>query len=293
MEDPSSDVFSALVGRIYDCVLAPGEWPSVAADLRRHLPQWSQADMEGRLLQALYTIGNRDGIAHATPRSTVDASLQDMLLDHLGRAAALAKSAGARRADADLFEAMMDSFETGVLLVDRALYVLRTNRSAEAMLDAGAVMRLRRGYVELASLAAQQALRETVRNFGWRNTADAGASIAAADAEDAPALIRVMPFRRSDATLPIRDAPIAIMLISRATAPVVPHAALASLYGLTPAETRVLKHIAEGAALSDVAARLGLKTSTVKTHLLHIFDKTATKRQADLVRLANSVSLPM
>jgi DNA-binding CsgD family transcriptional regulator len=35
----------------------------------------------------------------------------------------------------------------------------------------------------------------------------------------------------------------------------------------------------------DVAQILGLSEATVKTHLHHLFDKTGTTRQAELVRL--------
>ena len=41
--------------------------------------------------------------------------------------------------------------------------------------------------------------------------------------------------------------------------------ALAMLYGLTPAETRVLQMIADGETQAEVARALGIAPSTVKT----------------------------
>jgi DNA-binding CsgD family transcriptional regulator len=38
---------------------------------------------------------------------------------------------------------------------------------------------------------------------------------------------------------------------------------------------------------------LGITPATVKTHLQHIFDKTGCRRQADLVKLAASMSPPV
>jgi len=34
-----------------------------------------------------------------------------------------------------------------------------------------------------------------------------------------------------------------------------------------------------------VASRLGISLATARTHLAHVFDKTGTRRQAELVRL--------
>jgi|SRR5436190_13243255 len=60
---------------------------------------------------------------------------------------------------------------------------------------------------------------------------------------------------------------------------------IGDLYELTPAETRVLVAIVEIGGVPRVASFLGISETTVKTHLGHLFRKTGTKRQADLVKL--------
>ncbi len=58
--------------------------------------------------------------------------------------------------------------------------------------------------------------------------------------------------------------------------------------GLTPAETRVLKGLAAGADAVQVARRFGLKTATVRGHLVNIRRKTGhTSLRALLLELAN------
>lgn len=57
-------------------------------------------------------------------------------------------------------------------------------------------------------------------------------------------------------------------------------------YGLTEAESHVLEAILHGHGLGDVSHALGIATTTAKTHLQHVFQKTRTRRQAELVRLA-------
>ena len=61
---------------------------------------------------------------------------------------------------------------------------------------------------------------------------------------------------------------------------------VASLYGLTEAERRVFEHVAAGRSVEQAAAALGVAGSTIRTHLLKVFSKTDTARQAELVALA-------
>ncbi|BAT61472.1 hypothetical protein GJW-30_1_04029 [Variibacter gotjawalensis] len=56
-------------------------------------------------------------------------------------------------------------------------------------------------------------------------------------------------------------------------------------FGLTPAESGLAAEFAKGERLRDCARRLGIATSTARTHLHRIFDKTGASRQVDLMRL--------
>ena len=69
-----------------------------------------------------------------------------------------------------------------------------------------------------------------------------------------------------------------------------PPVAVASQFALTPAEVRVLFAVVEIGGVPEVAPVLGISEQTVKTHLHHIYEKTATKRQAALVKLVASYS---
>ena len=69
-----------------------------------------------------------------------------------------------------------------------------------------------------------------------------------------------------------------------------PPEALAKEFQLTPAELRVLFAIIEVGGVPEVAEVLGISESTVKTHLHHVFGKTGTTRQADLVKFVAGYS---
>ena len=62
-------------------------------------------------------------------------------------------------------------------------------------------------------------------------------------------------------------------------------AVLQRVYGLTETEIRVALTAAHGADPKRIAEELSVSLSTVRSHLQHVYDKTDTHRQADLVRL--------
>ncbi len=92
--------------------------------------------------------------------------------------------------------------------------------------------------------------------------------------------------------LGLLDDPIAVLFLSDPERPQeAPAELLQRLYGLTPAEARVLESLVAGHNLKGVAAALGVAYETVRFHMKSIFDKTDTRRQIDVVKLVLSTSL--
>ncbi len=67
-----------------------------------------------------------------------------------------------------------------------------------------------------------------------------------------------------------------------------PGEVLVKLFGLTYAETRLIGLLATNMDLRDAAASLGIALTTARTHLQHIFEKTGTSRQPELMKLVLS-----
>ena len=61
--------------------------------------------------------------------------------------------------------------------------------------------------------------------------------------------------------------------------------AVAQLYGLSPAETRLALALVRGLRLDEIAEEFGLSRNTVSYTLKNLFRKTETDRQADLISL--------
>jgi DNA-binding CsgD family transcriptional regulator len=55
-------------------------------------------------------------------------------------------------------------------------------------------------------------------------------------------------------------------------------------FGLTPAEAGIACEVVKGLGLKECAGRIGISQATARTHLHRVFEKTGTKRQAQLVR---------
>jgi DNA-binding CsgD family transcriptional regulator len=72
-----------------------------------------------------------------------------------------------------------------------------------------------------------------------------------------------------------------------------PFEMIAGQFRLTPAELRVLFAVIEVGGAPEVAEVLGITQATVKSHLHHIFEKTETSRQVDLVKLVAGFANPL
>ncbi len=59
---------------------------------------------------------------------------------------------------------------------------------------------------------------------------------------------------------------------------------LQRLFGLTPAEARVVERVVAGKSVAEIVEELGLSQYTVRQHLSVAFEKTGTKRQSQLVK---------
>ena len=78
---------------------------------------------------------------------------------------------------------------------------------------------------------------------------------------------------------------VAIFVQDPEVAPAYPGEAFAKLYGLTGAELRVLLALAPGLSVKDAAAMLGIGEVTARTHLQHVYAKTRTSKQTELLNL--------
>jgi DNA-binding CsgD family transcriptional regulator len=88
-------------------------------------------------------------------------------------------------------------------------------------------------------------------------------------------------------------ASVAIFTQDPVQVPLLPGEAFARLYKLTGGELRLLLTLAQGLGGKEAADMLGVSEPTVRTHLQHIFAKTGTSRQTELLRLLQNATPPI
>jgi DNA-binding CsgD family transcriptional regulator len=101
----------------------------------------------------------------------------------------------------------------------------------------------------------------------------------------APLTVLVVPHRARFAWIDVARPRAILFITDPEEADTVRRESLQQDFGLTPAEAGFTREILKAAGLQAAADRLGISLTTARTHLAHVFDKTGTHRQAELVRL--------
>ena len=185
---------------------------------------------------------------------------------------------------------MLDRCEHGALLVDAQARVLFANRAAEAMLRDDRGLRLRGRCLAAAHPAKTAALHAMIAG---NDALSADWVLALPLPDGAKVVLQVLPLRAETAWLAER--PSAIVFIKRPDAASLPsRAQIQLLFDLTPAQAALAGEILRGDGIQAAADRLRISRATARSHLLEVFQKTGTSRQAELVRviLQHAISRP-
>ena len=218
-----------------------------------------------------------------------------LLGPHLRRAATISNLFDMKAIEAASFASVLDSFAFGLVLVDAQLGIVHANDVAAKMLTARDPIESRNGDLALRDRTYHAALERAVGQASVDALAmgPRGIGIPARRLEGEPCVIHVLPLKAGDIRRGLTQRATAALFVAPATAPGrMPADALAVLYDLTPAETRIFELITEGQTQGAIADALGIARSTVKSHLLQVFAKTGCKRQLDLVKLVSGLRSP-
>ncbi len=219
-----------------------------------------------------------------------------LLAPHIRRAVTISNLFDMRAVEAATFAATVEALTVGVVLADDESKIIHSNAAATAMLEAGDPILARHGRIAVQSAATTTLLQSAVAQAAKDEAAlgQKGIGIAIPRASGDPLVIHVLPLRRSSTRSGlIQRAAAALFVTSASGPPRLPHDALSQLYDLTPAEIRIFELICEGQTREVISSTLGVSVSTVKSHLIHVFEKTGCRRQVDLVRLAKSLTFPV
>lgn len=221
-----------------------------------------------------------------------------LLAPHLRRAVNISRILEAKSIEAASFASVVEAHKAGVAMVDGRMHVLHANRVAQTMFAKGDPIATRNGRFTLSDHTAERALETAVAQCASDEVLlshRSGTGVAFRRQDGTAWVVHVLPLKRRRSALDQSTQVVVALFIVKANRPIeqMPSAMLDMLYELTPAEAQVFALIVEGLTPAGAAARLGIAISTVKSHLNHVFQKTGTRRQADLARLALSLAVSL
>jgi DNA-binding CsgD family transcriptional regulator len=217
-----------------------------------------------------------------------------LLLPHLRRAVTISNVLDVRTIERTWMAEALDTLRHGVLLTDERGTVLHANRSAERMLRDGDPIEVTSGTLRTRSTPANNELRRAI-TLAARDEArigKAGTAIRLNGTDLPPVFAHVLPMGGSDLRAGLQPRSVAAVFVGPTLDREDGAEMLAAAFGLTRAETRIVKSLLAGHSLAQTAAELGIAMTTTKTHLRSIFAKTGVSRQAELVRLAMQAAPP-
>jgi DNA-binding CsgD family transcriptional regulator len=196
-----------------------------------------------------------------------------------------------------MLEKTLDALVAGVFLTARDGRVVYMNAAAERQIRTGNSIRIVNNRIFPTDPAARAALSKAIDEAS-RDDIDKDMSehsLAIPGVDGAGYVATLLPVDRGERRGIVAPfaASVAVFTQDPVLSPLMPGEAFARLYKLTGGELRVLLALAQGLGAKEAADMLGISEPTVRSHLQHIFSKTETPRQADLLRLLHNSTPPI
>ena len=217
----------------------------------------------------------------------LEIGLFKLLSPHVCRAMTISDALDIRTLRSEMLEKTLDILAAGVFLTSRDGRVVYMNEAAERQVRTGTAIRIVNNRLDPVDSAASAALSMAIDRAAGDDDAGSQRSLAIPNGSGAGYIATLLPVQRgqrADIVAPFAAA-VAVFMQDPLDAPLLPGEAFARLHKLTGAELRVLLALAQGLGAKEAADMLGIGEPTVRSHLQHMFAKTQTLRQADLLRL--------
>ena len=216
--------------------------------------------------------------------------LLDVFAPHIRRSLGLYRKLKSIDTRAATLQSAIDALRSAIVLISQVGKVVFLNAAAEQILKRCPDLcisrdRLRAGsHVDTVRLAH---LTKRVTGADGRRPSGGALAIQRANGRRALQVVAApLPADNRAASLAGSGAVALIAIHDPSDQAYVPQDVAATLFGLTPAEARLLLALGNGKSLKKYSEEARVSQNTARTHLRSVFAKTDTSRQSDLVRLA-------
>jgi DNA-binding CsgD family transcriptional regulator len=234
----------------------------------------------------------RDGIVDEETRWRMR-----LIAPHVQRAIRVGKLIDLAKVEAAAFGDVLDGLAAGVFLVDSDGRIVHANASGRTVLAEGAVIHQANGRIIATDPRANLALRDVVARAAAGDAAVGTKGIAVIlpgrDGTEYVADCLTLTSGSRHAAGVCHGAVVAIFIRKAALDMQSSIELLSRRYGLTAGELRVLLALIDTGSVAEVARLVGISEGTVRNHLHRLFEKTNTRRQAELVRLVSGLASPL
>lgn len=251
----------ALVGRIYDTLLSPGDW----LELLEAISVWTP---------------DTDAAAGENPQEELDS-----LISHMERAAQSSAQMHRLEDQNHLLSRIYHSMPWPMLMLADDMSVVSCNTAAQhALVAEGPLQLLPDSRLAFRDTALKQQLRHVISLAGGRQT-----QLLSASSE--PLTLLCMPFEKSDAEGSIARVRAVVWVLASQRVVVPSPESLQSTFKLSQAESRLLHLLCKVGNLNQCADLLSVSIHTARTQLKSVMAKVDVGSQVQLVSQAMSLSL--
>jgi DNA-binding CsgD family transcriptional regulator/PAS domain-containing protein len=249
-------------------------------------------DVDDTLNLPLVHVGEAIGTAAFARKSgagTFDAracSFFRMLSPHMRRSSEINALLEASTITLNALDSLFDRLNAPVFVADHNGRLLHSNQAAERLLLGGVIRTLADGKTLCSAL-----LKRAVSSVASGRSQTRHELVIEQSSTDAESwTFHVIGLYERDRVSQVELVAIVGTPITNADTQLL--RPLARTKGLTESETSVLAYLLLGNSTHDIAALLGIERSTVRTHLLHLYDKLEVHGRAQLIAKIHSMIPP-
>jgi DNA-binding CsgD family transcriptional regulator len=218
-----------------------------------------------------------------------------LLAPHVRRALAISDAVNVKSTWSQSLTATLNKLASGVYLTDCHGRVIYMNRAGDHLLRSNKALCIEHGRLapvdQITRVAMSKAVAAAIADDAEATTS--GVTLVLPTSEGARLIAIILPLSHREGhnrCSPLAAAA-AIFVHDPLVVPSFAGEAFAKAHGLTSGELRVLLAMSPGLGVKEAAEMLGISETTAKTHLHHIFAKTGTSRQAQLMHLFMTCAL--